>query len=161
MAGYLRNAEATSEALRARAQHTGDLGYIRDGEVFWVGRERERITLCGLKLDPSEFEAILLGEPALRAGCFVAFGVDDPSIGTQRLVLICEVREPLGKPATDIVTSITELVYAALGVRPDDLVLVHPGTLTKTSSGKRRHRFFRELYLAGGLEMFRVGKSAA
>ena len=152
MVGYLRDARETRRAIFGRLVRTGDLGYTRDGELFWVGRVKERITVRGRKLDPSEFEPILLTVDGLRHGCFVAFGVDDAKMGTQRLVIAAEVRSNGRRPYEDISGEIRERTLAAFGLAVDEVLLLPPGTLPKTSSGKRRHRRFRQLYLDGELK---------
>lgn len=154
MDGYLGDARATNRALFNGLVRTGDLGYMRDGELFWVGRVKERITLRGKKLDPSDFEPILLQVPGLRQGCFAAFGVDDWAQGTQRVVIVAEVRESAARTPEELVRDIRNQTFQFLGINVSDVLLVKPGTLTKTSSGKRRHRYFRELYLEGKLNEF-------
>lgn len=155
MEGYLGNQEATAEAFVGKLLKTGDMGYVRDGEFFWTGRSRERITVRGRKLDPSDFEAPLLQIPGLRAGAFAAFGIDDPETGTQKVVLVAEVRDE-GVDPEPIRSAARLNVFERLGLGLDDLVLVEKGTLTKTSSGKRRHRHFREMYLRGDLAQFEI-----
>jgi acyl-CoA synthetase (AMP-forming)/AMP-acid ligase II len=152
MLGYLGDAKATQRALFGDLLRTGDLGYRRSGELFWVGRVRERITMRGKKIDPSEFEPVLFAVSGLRAGCFAAFGVDDAEQGTQRIVVVAEVRQPLDRDPKAICTEIREQSFRKLDVGISEVVLVPPGTLTKTSSGKRRHRHFRRLYLEHKLE---------
>jgi len=152
MLGYLDDEPATSQALVGDLLRTGDLGYRRGRELYWVGRTRERITLRGKKLDPSDFEPILLAVEGLRAGCFVAFGVDDPQQGTQRVVIVSEVREPTARSTRELSAAIQRQAFVRLGVRVSEVLLVRPGTLAKTSSGKRRHRHFRRLYLEGELQ---------
>lgn len=152
MLGYLGDAKATRKALHGDLLRTGDLGYRRDGELFWVGRVRERITVRGKKIDPSEFEPVLFAVSGLRAGCFAAFGVDDPEQGTERIVVVAEVREPLERDPKAICTEIREQSFRKLDIGVSEVVLVAPGTLAKTSSGKRRHRHFRRLYLENKLK---------
>lgn len=156
MTGYLGDAPATRRALAGPYLRTGDLGYLRDGEVFWVGRLRERITVRGRKIDPSDLESVLGEIRGLRAGCFAAFGVDDPRSGTERIVVVAEAREPLERGADDIRADILERVYRRLDLHISEVLLVHGGALSKTSSGKRRHRRFRELYLAKALTPFLI-----
>ncbi|HEV8340189.1 MAG TPA: AMP-binding protein [bacterium] len=160
MVGYLGDTRATRRALTNGLLRTGDLGYMRGGEVFWVGRVKERITVRGRKLDPSDFEPVLFEIPDLRPGCFAAFGIDDETSGTQRIVIVTEVRDPLSRPQQEITGDISRGVFLHLGLKLDDIVLVRPGTLTKTSSGKRRHRFFRRLYVEGGLAPLTVSGDA-
>jgi hypothetical protein len=117
-----------------------------------VGRSKERINIHGLKYDPSEFEAPLFKVAGLRKGCFAAFGVDDPVRGTQTLVLLAEVDDPIERPHKAIADDVRHEVAVHVGVTIGDLLLVPKGFLTKTSSGKRRHTFFKELYLQKGLK---------
>jgi len=156
MLGYLRNARATRRAFRGGLLHTGDLGYLRSGHLYWVGRLRERITIHGKKMDPSAFEGIFNSTPGLRQGCFAAFGVPDERLGTDRLIVVGEVRPPLTEGLKKLAAAIGRRCFLEMGITPDDIVLVPPGTLAKTSSGKRRHIYFRKLYVAGGLEHARI-----
>lgn len=151
MVGYLGQARETRRAIFGDLLRTGDIGYKRGRELFWVGRLRERITTLGKKLDPSDFERVLLRIPNLRHGCFAVFGVDDAHLGTQRVVVVSEVGETTSRPYRDIVSDIQSQISQQLGVKVYEVILVPRDTLTKTSSGKRRHRYFRQRYLSGEL----------
>jgi len=90
----------------------------------------------------------------LRHGSFAAFGIDAVGRGTQQVVIVAEVRNPSDRSTTAIAGDIRREVFIHLGVTADEVLLVGPGVLTKTSSGKRRHRHFRRLYLDGHLQSF-------
>lgn len=154
MEGYVDEPEANAYALYGDLIRTGDVGYMRNGQLFWVGRSRERINVRGAKLDPSDFEPILLEVSGLRQGSFVAFGVDDPELGTQRVVVATEVRRSTTRTPEEIKKEIRAQVFERLGVNVSEVMLVQRGTLTKTSSGKRRHRHFRDRYLRGELDEY-------
>jgi acyl-CoA synthetase (AMP-forming)/AMP-acid ligase II len=149
---FMGQPEETANTLRGPYLVTGDLGYLRDGELFWTGRKRERINLAGVKHDPSDFEALLNDVAGLRKGCFVAFGVEDPRIGTQRLHLVCETLDDPGRPLAEICGEIRGTVATRLGITIGEVALVEKGLLTKTSSGKRRHVHFRDRYVNGEIE---------
>ena len=78
--------------------------------------------------------------------------VDDEDTGTQRLVILTEARMPLARTLEEISAEIKQRVFLDWAVNVSDLIFVEPGTLTKTSSGKRRHTHFRELYRQGALK---------
>ena len=159
MEGYLGEPEETASVMIDGLLKTGDLGFLRDGELFWTGRTRECIAFRGRKIDPSDFEAPLLTIPDLRPGCFVAFGVDDAATGTEKIVIVSEVNGESHRPLETVRRDVRQAVASQLGLlNLGEFVMVDRGTLTKTSSGKRRHRHFRELYLRGELERFEVEK---
>ncbi len=161
MVGYLGDAASTRKAVRGRHLVPGDLGYLRRGELFWVGRSSERISVHGRKLDPSDFEAVLHAVRDVRPGCFAAFGVDDARRGTQRVVLVTEVKQPLRRPQEAIQGEIRRQAYGLLGIDLREVLLAAPGALVKTSSGKRRHRHFRQLYERGDLAPLLLGAIAS
>ncbi len=152
MVGYLRDSRETRKAIRDGWLRTGDIGYRRGDELFWVGRGKERINLHGKKYDPSDFERALLGVADLRKGCFAAFGVDDSSLGTQRLVIVSETAKTPARTDEEIVKDIEGEITGQLGITADEILLLPHGTMTKTSSGKRRHRFYRQQYVSGNLQ---------
>lgn len=156
MVAYHQNARETRRRFRGGLLHTGDIGYLRNGELFWVGRLRERITIQGKKIDPSALEDILDSTPGVREGCFAAFGIPDERSGTERLVVVCELRSPATENLRNLHSILRQKCFLRLGVTPVDIVFVPATTLSKTSSGKRRHRYFRKLYLGGGLESARI-----
>jgi acyl-CoA synthetase (AMP-forming)/AMP-acid ligase II len=159
MEGYLNDPEATSEAIVGDLLKTGDLGYVRDGELFWTGRAQERITVRGKKIDPSDFEPILFDISGLRQGRFAAFGVDDAEAGTQAVVIVTELVEDREVDPDEVAALVRKEVTTRIGVGVADVVVVTPGTLTKTSSGKRRHRHFRQMYESGALQDFMLTRA--
>jgi fatty-acyl-CoA synthase len=156
----LGDPDSTADTIRGEHVHTGDLGYRRGPEFFWVGRLREKINLRGKKFDPSDFERILLDLPDLRKGCFAAFGVDNTAEGTQELIILSEVVDSTDRSFDEICGDIRAAVIKQLGVKVKEILLMPVGELTKTSSGKRRHRFFRECYLADDLNPVHRSKGA-
>ena len=157
MSYFLGDSRETRKTMYGDLVRTGDLGYMRGEELFWVGRVRERITVRGKKYDPSYFEEPLLKIFGVRHGWFAAFGVDDEHLGTQRVVIVIEIRDSNERSLQEISEDIRKQVYFHLGLHIPDIVLVREGTLTKTSSGKRRHRYFRQLYMEGKLKDLELG----
>ncbi|OIJ63476.1 fatty acyl-AMP ligase [Streptomyces mangrovisoli] len=166
--GYWRNALATRETFRAqlpghegRFLRTGDLGHLRDGELFVTGRLKDLIVVDGRNHYPQDLELTAeLAHPALRPGCTAAFSVDgggtggdggDGGIDGEQPVLIAELTPDVAGEAAAITELIRSAVGEAHGLPLHDVVLVQPGTIPKTSSGKIQRHASRAAYLTGGL----------
>ena len=91
--GYFRNPKATHAALHEGWMDSGDLGYWAQDELFVTGRQKDMIIKAGRNLYPQEVEEIVGAIPGIRKGCVAAFGIHDPAIGTERLVVIAESHE--------------------------------------------------------------------
>ncbi|WP_165703858.1 thioester reductase domain-containing protein [Enhygromyxa salina] len=131
---------------------TGDLGFMRDGELFVCGRRKDLLIVRGRNLHPHDLErAIGDAHAQVRPGCVVAFATEHD--GLEEVVIIVEVRD--GTPSDRyqaILSTAREVLADGFGVRPLDVLLVTPHTLPKTSSGKLRRSAAREAWLAGRLE---------
>jgi acyl-CoA synthetase (AMP-forming)/AMP-acid ligase II len=154
--GYWRRPEETAQTFRATladdgAPHlrTGDLGFVHDEHLFVVGRLKDLIIVRGRNHHPGDLERTAEeAVPALRRGCSVAFGVDVD--GEERVVLVVEAAE--ADDRADLIPQVKEAVAAAHGVPVHDVVVLPPGQVLKTSSGKLRRRETRAAWLAGTLE---------
>lgn len=150
MVGYFGRPEATAAVRRGEWTSTGDLGYFADGELFVTGRVKDLVIKGGRKYHPQDLEAAANEVPGIRKGLVVAF--DAPAEGGpgEILVLVAETREPAAAHGA-LERAVNDAVLAAVGTPVDRVVLVPPGTIPKTSSGKLRRRETRERFLAGPL----------
>jgi acyl-CoA synthetase (AMP-forming)/AMP-acid ligase II len=140
MRGYFRDPEATALAFRSGWLHTGDLGYREpDDHLFVVGRVKNLIIVRGQNVMPIDVERVVDGVPGVRYSAAVGVGSD--RLGTQRLVVVAEVRDPAVEPAaaSGLVRAIVSAIHEARGFRPSRVLLVRPGTIPKTTSGKIQH----------------------
>ncbi|MBC7544102.1 MAG: fatty acyl-AMP ligase [Candidatus Sericytochromatia bacterium] len=148
MRGYLKNPEATAKAFDEAWLRTGDLGYVADGELYIVGRIKDVIIKGGKKYVPQDLELVAEQIGGVRKGCVVAFGVPDPETGTEAVVVVAETRQPAEEHEA-MAKLIANAVHLALGMHPDHVRLVAPGTIPKTSSGKLQRSRSREFWLTG------------
>ncbi|WP_432033385.1 fatty acyl-AMP ligase [Streptomyces antibioticus] len=156
--GYWRNTLATRETFRAtlpgregRFLRTGDLGFLRDGELFVTGRLKDLLVVDGRNHYPQDLElSAELCHPALRPGCTAAFSVDSGAEGEQP-VLVAELTPDAAGEAEQVADLVRAAIGTAHGLTVHDVVLVHPGTIPKTSSGKIQRRATRAAYLDGTL----------
>ncbi len=157
--GYWRNPAATRAARHEGWMDSGDLGYWADGELYVTGRQKDLIIKAGRNLYPQEVEDIVGAVPGIRKGCVAAFGVHDPSVGTERLVVVAETRTRPRPEREQLRAAVLDRVVAALGIPADVVVIADPHAVLKTSSGKVRRSATRAVYLAGGLG--RPGRTVA
>ncbi len=163
--GYYHNAQATEALLPLGPASTegeyawvnsGDRAYRADGEIYVTGRVKDIIIKGGRNLYPHEVEELAARAEGIRKGCIVAFGLKDEGSGTEKLVVVAETRERDAARRGGIASSITELVTQGLGLPPDRVELIPPGSIPKTSSGKLRREETKQLYLAGTLSASRA-----
>ena len=159
-AGYYQNSAATERlfpAGRAFGENefawvnSGDRAYRADGEFYVTGRVKDIIIKGGRNLYPHEVEELAARADGLRKGCIVAFGIKDESSGTEKLVVVAEVRERDSRKHPAIAAAVTEQVSQGLGLPPDRVELLPLGSIPKTSSGKLRREETKQLFLSGQL----------
>jgi 1-acyl-sn-glycerol-3-phosphate acyltransferase len=149
--GYFRNAAATRAAFHDGWCDSGDLGFWAEGELFVTGRIKDIVIKAGRNLHPHHVEELVGEVPGIRKGCVAVFGVPDPAIGTERLVVVAESRETASGARERLRTAVVERVIAGLGIPPDTVAIYGPGTVLKTPSGKIRRSATRDAYRAGRL----------
>ncbi len=152
MQGYFGRAEATAEVFQDDWLKTGDLGYLADGELFVTGRVKDIIIQGGRNLYPQELEHIAGDVQGVRRGCVAAFGVSGRRMAGERLVLVAETRRTGPEEKERLAAAIRERMDSELGIPLDEVVLVPPQSVPKTSSGKIRRDSCRRLYLQGKLD---------
>jgi acyl-CoA synthetase (AMP-forming)/AMP-acid ligase II len=127
---------------------TGDLGFVRDGELFITGRLKDLIIIGGQNHYPQDIEVTAAqSHPAIRAGHCAAYAVE--AGGQERLVLTAELeRSQRRTPAEEIERAVRASVAEEHGLRVYELVLVKTGSIPKTSSGKLQRYACRAAYLS-------------
>lgn len=134
--GYYRNPEATTNANHEGWYLSGDLGYRVGHTLFITGRKSDLIIIGGVNIYPHDVENIVAEHPAVVAGRVAAIGVDDPELGTQRLIVIVESRSSEQEVLKDIAEHTRREVATRLAVSVDRVFHAPYRWLIKTSSGK-------------------------
>ena len=151
MIGYWRDPASSQEAMRGEWLRTGDLGFIRNNELYIGGRRKELIIRGGKNYYPHDIEAAATVKDVRRGGV-VAFPMKNLVSGTDDIVLVAEVRRSISLDNPELVERIRAAVRKSVNVALRDVVLVEPGTVPKTSSGKLRRDECRIRYEAMGLK---------
>ncbi len=154
--GYWERPEESEAAFQStlvdggpeRFLRTGDLGVLHGGELFVVGRRKDLIILRGRNLHPQDLElTIERSHPALRPGCGAAFSIEVE--GEERLAVVYEVDPRKPWTPDEVVGTVRRSLSEAHEVQLHALVLLEPGALPKTSSGKIQRRACKAELLAG------------
>ncbi|MEU5366930.1 fatty acyl-AMP ligase [Streptomyces sp. NPDC005925] len=156
-AGYWGRPDATEETFRARTAdgagpflRTGDLGALLDGELYVTGRSKDLLIVHGRNLYPHDIEHELrLHHAPLATLAGTAFTVPAPH---EEVVVLHEVRGRFSEDEyRELAVAMRVTVYREFGVRVAGLVLLRPGAVRKTTSGKVQRSEMRGLFLQSAL----------
>lgn len=145
--GYNRNPTATKALFDGPWLDTGDIGYLAAGDLYVTGRAKDMIIRGGHNIYPNELEEAIGALPGVRKGCVAVLGIADAPRATERVIVLAESRETNPATREQLKVQINRLTANTLGGPADDVVIVPPHTVLKTSSGKIRRAATRELYL--------------
>ncbi|MCP2728621.1 fatty acyl-AMP ligase [Limnofasciculus baicalensis] len=169
-AGYWRQTEQTAQTFQAYLAdtgagpflRTGDLGFLQDGELFVTGRLKDIIIIRGQNHYPQDIElTVQKSHPALRLNCGAAFTIEKK--GEERLVVVQEVERTYLRRLNikEVVGNIKEAVIDNHGLQVYTTVLIKPGSIPKTSSGKIQRHACRHRFLEGSLPVVEDWKESS
>ena len=156
--GYWQRPKETRETFQAHLAdteegpflRTGDLGFIKGGELFVTGRLKDLIIIRGLNHYPQDIELTAeRSHAALRLGGAAAFSIDVD--GEERLVVVNEIAPRQSPDFNAVIDSIRQAIAEDHDVQAYAIALVEFGSIPKTSSGKVQRRACRAMFLEGSL----------
>jgi acyl-CoA synthetase (AMP-forming)/AMP-acid ligase II len=162
--GYWQNHAASQETFAAEIigepgafwLRTGDLGCLdARGELYVTGRIKDLIIVRGINHYPQDLEyTVQRVDACLRPGFGAAFAITDLR-GQERIVIVQEVERTHRHriDLDEIAAAIREAVAEEHELSVHEVVLVMPGTMPKTTSGKIQRRLTRQLWQERRLEV--------
>ena len=166
-AGYWNRADATKETFQACESdgngpflRTGDLGFLKHGELFVTGRLKDVIIIRGRNYYPQDIElTVEKSHQGLRANSGAAFCAEVE--GEKRLVVVQEVERTYVRKlnSEEVVCAINQAVSLEHELAIDTIVLLKPGSIPKTSSGKIQRSACRTKFIDKSLENVILKKS--
>lgn len=161
--GYWRDAAASAAVFGATLAHetaggylrTGDLGFLRGGELFVTGRIKDVVILRGSKHHCNDLDATICAEsPDLVPGAGAVFQLEDtPEGDASNLIAVQEVaRRAFSEVQVEALgRKVIEAVLRVHGIRLDRVIFVRGGSLPRTTSGKVQRLRCRDLMIRGDL----------
>ena len=161
-AGYWKRPDVSRETFGARLAgesggpylRTGDLGFMRDGELYITGRIKDLIIIRGTNHYPQDIEwTVQHLSNTLRPDYGSAFSIIDD--GEEKLVVVQEVerQHQLNLNAEELLADIRQAISEVHELQVSAIALVKSGNVLKTSSGKIQRRACRSRFLAGSLDV--------
>jgi long chain fatty acid CoA FadD26 len=163
-AGYWRNPELTARTFGGQLPspsegtpagpwlRTGDLGMIHDDELYIIGRIKDLLIVDGRNIYPDDVEATVIN---ITGGRVAAVSVPDEA--SERLVVLAELRKYDSDRLAELKSQVISAVSKAHAVRVSEVVLLHPGSLPITTSGKVRRSASMERFRTGEFSSLGVG----
>lgn len=157
--GYWDRPEVNAEVFGARIAgaeelgpwlRTGDMGAMERGELFVTGRLKEMVLINGRNIYPYDVENAVRGLDPTAFGAGAVFAVDTDR---EHLVVVHEVR-PSALADQDLqraAATVQALVSREFSVPAGNVLLVRPGTVRRTTSGKIQRTLMRRLFLDGAV----------
>jgi len=150
--GYYQDPEATAATFHDGWLRTGDLAYLVEGELVICGRIKDVIIAGGRNIFPEDIERAAASVGGVRPGNVVVFGVETKR--GEGMVIVAETKlEGAGEAEwAAIRRELSDVARRVSGLPPHDVVLLPPGSLPKTSSGKLQRSLSRQRFMDGELE---------
>ena len=147
MREYFNDPVATADTLHGEWLMTGDLGYMKDQQLFVTGRKKELIIFGGRNYYPQDIERVVHGLELVRPGSVVAFGTKNGH--DEGIVIVAAPRDP--QNSESIGARVRAVVSESLNLPVLDVVLLESGRIPRTTSGKLCRGRCRDLYEGGKL----------
>ncbi|MDH5506659.1 MAG: fatty acyl-AMP ligase, partial [Anaerolineae bacterium] len=160
--GYWERPEETKKTFQATIKdtgegpflRTGDLGFVRDNQLYITGRLKDMIIIKGRNYYPQDLElSAERSHPALEPGNGAAFSIRMD--GTEQLIIVQEVKREARKnlDVQEVVNAIRKSIAKERGIRTYAVVLIRPHNVPKTSSGKIMRHESQNMFLKNEFEV--------
>ncbi|MFA5985270.1 MAG: amino acid adenylation domain-containing protein [Methylococcaceae bacterium] len=164
--GYWQNQQATADTFLSDVNQvwlrTGDLGFIDDGELYVTGRLKDLIIIRGRNYYPQDIEACAeAAAECFNQGAAAAFSV--AAQADEKLIVLLELKRSYlkQKEFTQAFASVRKQLVKECGIEADSIVLLKPGAILKTSSGKIRRNECKKAYEDDQLTIVAIDTLAA
>jgi len=135
--GYYNRADLTAKGMNEGWYWSRDLGLLLNEELYVIGRKDDLIIVAGKNIHPHDVEQIAGADSRVHDGRVVAFGLFNPELGTEDIVVVAEVgNEADLSNAAAIEQAIRNAIVAELGVAVRAVHVKAPKWIVKSTAGK-------------------------
>jgi fatty-acyl-CoA synthase len=146
--GYRNYPEKTAEVVHNGWYFTGDYGFKYENEYFIIGRKKDIIIVAGKNLYPEDIEDTVNPVEGIIPGRIIAFGEEDPSMGTELVSVVAETKLEDDKEKNKLRLDILK-AGMSIDVNIHKVYLVPPRWLIKSSAGKPSRKANKERLIGG------------
>ncbi len=146
--GYFKNEDESRQSLTGGWYRTGDTGFLHEGELYILGRVKEMIIVYGKNLYANDLEEICNQANGVKKGRCVAFGLFNADVGSEEVIVVAETDVPHESGWAGVRKNIKNELLSAFNISPGDILIVKPGWVIKSTSGKISRGQNRDKYLA-------------
>lgn len=149
---YINLPAENATLLQAGWLNTGDLGYLRNGRLFVVGRSKEIIIIRGHNYAPVDFERRRRGGAGYGWSCGGDLASPMPRKAPNNLVILCEQpREALTLSLAEWQRTIQTHVGKRTGILPAQVLILPRNAIPRTTSGKLQRGMMRKMVMEGAV----------
>lgn len=148
--GYYKRDDINKDLFLDGFLKTGDLGYISDGNLFITGRKKDVIILRGLNVNAEEVESRAMKISDVRPGRVVAVAQRCQKNESEEIRLIVETKVDFKYISNNtrkiFQENISKEISKYIPIGPEQISVVAPGTILKTTSGKIKRQFMKKKF---------------
>lgn len=153
--GYFERPDLNAKLFKDGFLRTGDLGYIHDGEVYITGRYKDLIIINGSNICPEEIEKQMTEVSSVKPGRLASFAVPTEDGSSEEIRIVVEVKKRVlfFRNRGSVKQEIAQTLSRIISIKPEQISIVPPGTIRKTTSGKIKRAEMKKLYLSGKIDI--------
>lgn len=158
LGGYLDNPAANAEAMRPGGWfRTGDLAFLRDGEMYITGRSSQNVIVNGLKTPAHDIEAAAEQVEGVLPSYAAVFSVWNEARGAEDLVVVFSPAQDAPAAVAEIARRLRGHLTRQTGIAPNHLVPLPPHEIPKSSIGKILRAALKRRFEAGEIVALKPG----
>jgi fatty-acyl-CoA synthase len=154
--GYYNRPDINKDLFVDGYLRTGDLGYFSNNELFITGRKKDVIIINGLNINAEEIECQAITYNEVRAGRLVAFSKHNPATDSEEICLLVETKSALKylkpKRRLKMRANLAAHLSKFIAIKEEQIHIVAPGTILKTTSGKVKRNAMKQLLEEGKIK---------